>query len=64
MQTDDFKIRLIVHQSQAGCVIGKAGFKVKELREVGPSVIIWHLAIVYFFPATIVTLYCSLSLVD
>ncbi|KAL1463133.1 hypothetical protein WDU94_014916 [Cyamophila willieti] len=30
---DDYDIRLIVHQSQAGCVIGKAGTKIKELRD-------------------------------
>lgn len=32
---DDFdcELRLLVHQSQAGCVIGRAGFKIKELRE-------------------------------
>jgi len=28
------RIRLLVHQSQAGGVIGKAGSKIKELREV------------------------------
>ncbi|GFS24742.1 heterogeneous nuclear ribonucleoprotein K, like [Elysia marginata] len=27
------EIRMIVHQSQAGCIIGRQGFKVKELRE-------------------------------
>lgn len=29
----DCELRMIVHQSQAGCIIGRAGFKVKELRE-------------------------------
>jgi len=29
----DTELRMIVHQSQAGCIIGRAGFKVKELRE-------------------------------
>ncbi|KAL3866734.1 hypothetical protein ACJMK2_044015 [Sinanodonta woodiana] len=29
----DCEIRLLVHQSQAGCIIGRAGFKIKELRE-------------------------------
>ena len=29
------EIRVLVHQSQAGCIIGRAGFKIKELREVG-----------------------------
>lgn len=28
------ELRMIVHQSQAGCIIGRQGFKVKELREV------------------------------
>lgn len=31
---DDVDLRLLVHQSQAGCIIGKSGFKIKELREV------------------------------
>ena len=31
---DDLDIRLLIHQSRAGCVIGKAGAKIKELREV------------------------------
>ena len=32
---DDFdcELRMLVHQSQAGCIIGRAGFKIKELRE-------------------------------
>lgn len=30
---DDVDLRLLVHQSQAGCIIGKGGGKVKELRE-------------------------------
>lgn len=30
----DCEMRLLVHQSQAGCIIGRAGFKIKELREV------------------------------
>jgi len=29
----DCDIRMLVHQSQAGCIIGRAGFKIKELRE-------------------------------
>jgi len=36
------RIRLLVHQSQAGGVIGKAGHKIKELREVLTS--FFHLA--------------------
>lgn len=31
---EDLDIRLLIHQSRAGCVIGKAGAKIKELREV------------------------------
>ncbi|GAB6018779.1 hypothetical protein CHUAL_000444 [Chamberlinius hualienensis] len=27
------EIRVLVHQSHAGCIIGRAGFKIKELRE-------------------------------
>ena len=30
----DGEVRLLIHQSQAGCIIGRAGFKIKELREV------------------------------
>lgn len=30
----DVDVRMLVHQSQAGCIIGKGGLKVKELREV------------------------------
>ena len=29
----DCELRLLIHQSQAGCIIGRAGFKIKELRE-------------------------------
>lgn len=32
-QKFDCELRVLVHQSQAGCIIGRAGFKVKELRE-------------------------------
>nr|CAD7444357.1 unnamed protein product [Timema bartmani] len=32
-RSDDVDLRLLVHQSQAGCIIGKSGFKIKELRE-------------------------------
>lgn len=31
--SEDVDLRLLVHQSQAGCIIGKSGFKIKELRE-------------------------------
>ncbi|KAK0079920.1 hypothetical protein PV326_008469 [Microctonus aethiopoides] len=31
---DEIDVRMLVHQSQAGCVIGKGGLKIKELREV------------------------------
>ncbi|XP_026763070.1 heterogeneous nuclear ribonucleoprotein K isoform X2 [Galleria mellonella] len=30
---DDLDVRLLIHQSRAGCVIGKGGAKIKELRE-------------------------------
>lgn len=32
----DSDARLLVHQSQIGCIIGRGGAKVKELREVLP----------------------------
>ncbi|XP_020708903.2 heterogeneous nuclear ribonucleoprotein K isoform X2 [Athalia rosae] len=31
--SDEIDVRMLVHQSQAGCIIGKGGFKIKELRE-------------------------------
>lgn len=31
---EELDVRLLIHQSRAGCVIGKAGAKIKELREV------------------------------
>ncbi|XP_063907998.1 heterogeneous nuclear ribonucleoprotein K isoform X2 [Zophobas morio] len=30
---NELDLRMMIHQSQAGCVIGKAGYKIKELRE-------------------------------
>jgi hypothetical protein len=33
-RSDEVDLRMLVHQSQAGCIIGKSGFKIKELREV------------------------------
>ncbi|KAI4504028.1 hypothetical protein M0802_000499 [Mischocyttarus mexicanus] len=33
-QGDDIDLRMLVHQSQAGCVIGKGGLNIKELRDV------------------------------
>ncbi|EGI67951.1 Heterogeneous nuclear ribonucleoprotein K [Acromyrmex echinatior] len=35
--SDEIDVRMLVHQSQAGCIIGKAGLKIKELREVSHS---------------------------
>ncbi|KYQ53389.1 Heterogeneous nuclear ribonucleoprotein K [Trachymyrmex zeteki] len=32
--SDEIDVRMLVHQSQAGCIIGKGGLKIKELREV------------------------------
>ncbi|KAF4523283.1 hypothetical protein B566_EDAN009406 [Ephemera danica] len=32
-RSDEVDLRMLVHQSQAGCIIGKSGFKIKELRE-------------------------------
>ena len=34
MRSGESDIRLLVHQSQAGAIIGKGGSKIKELREV------------------------------
>lgn len=48
---DDVDIRMLVHQSQAGCIIGKGGLKIKELREVS----------VVSPPITCVVLACSTS---
>lgn len=31
---DEFEIRILLHQSLAGCVIGKGGSKIKELKDV------------------------------
>jgi predicted RNA-binding protein YlqC (UPF0109 family) len=31
---DEFEIRMLLHQSLAGCVIGKGGAKIKELKDV------------------------------
>ena len=36
----DTQARILIHQSQAGAVIGKAGYKIKELRE-GSFVVIF-----------------------
>lgn len=33
-EDDDHEIRLLIHQSHAGRVIGKGGTRIKELREV------------------------------
>jgi len=42
------RIRLLVHQSQAGGVIGKSGSKIKELREVLASFFFCHLAEIFY----------------
>lgn len=31
---DEYELRILIHQSLAGCVIGKAGAKIKELKDV------------------------------
>jgi len=33
-EDDESEIRFLIHQSQAGAVIGRGGNKVKEMREV------------------------------
>lgn len=30
---NELDMRMMIHQSQAGCIIGKAGYKIKEIRE-------------------------------
>nr|CAD7572538.1 unnamed protein product [Timema californicum] len=42
-RSDDVDLRLLVHQSQAGCIIGKSGFKIKELRELKKAQCMWLL---------------------
>lgn len=31
---DEYDVRMLIHQSLAGCVIGKGGSKIKEIRDV------------------------------
>lgn len=31
---EEYDIRMLIHQSLAGCVIGKGGSKIKEIRDV------------------------------
>lgn len=31
---DEVDVRLLIHQSLAGCIIGKGGQKIKEIRDV------------------------------
>lgn len=38
---------MLVHQSQAGCIIGKGGLKVKELREVSCDISISKVTILF-----------------
>lgn len=35
---EEFDVRLLIHQSLAGCVIGKGGQKIKEIRDVSTNV--------------------------
>ena len=34
MRDDEVDVRILIHQSLAGCVIGKGGSKIKEIRDV------------------------------
>lgn len=34
MNGNDLDLRMMIHQSQAGCVIGRGGQKIKEIRDV------------------------------
>lgn len=36
-QDNEIDLRMLIHQSLAGCVIGKGGSKIKELRDVSNS---------------------------
>jgi hypothetical protein len=31
---EEYELRVLIHQSLAGCVIGKSGSKIKELKDV------------------------------
>jgi hypothetical protein len=31
---EEYELRMLIHQSLAGCVIGKSGGKIKELKDV------------------------------
>lgn len=37
---DEYDIRMLIHQSLAGCVIGKGGSKIKEIRDVSVNLYI------------------------
>lgn len=39
---DENDCRLLIHQSLAGCVIGKGGSKIREIRDVS---LFWHLIV-------------------
>lgn len=34
---DEYDVRMLIHQSLAGCVIGKGGSKIKEIRDVSEN---------------------------
>lgn len=36
---DEYDVRLLIHQSLAGCIIGKGGQKIKEIRDVSNPLI-------------------------
>lgn len=38
----DCELRMLLHQSHAGCLIGKGGSRIKELREVCKLLCILH----------------------
>ncbi|CAK9819143.1 Heterogeneous nuclear ribonucleoprotein K homolog, partial [Anthophora quadrimaculata] len=47
--SDEIDVRMLVHQSQAGCIIGKGGLKIKELREVSHETVVISLALDHRF---------------
>ena len=58
----DCEIRMIVHQSQAGCIIGRAGFKVKELREVSVCLVLMSTVRKFVCERVCVYVYVCMSL--
>lgn len=41
---DEVDVRMLIHQSLAGCVIGKGGSKIKEIRDVSTTEKLYHVS--------------------